>query len=161
MRGGREEKGEGEQRSLFNISRGLSSALGRPTSRSSLAATKGQVNFNYRKSNERPSRRGSRCLSCASTIIVEIGENVGANDGHGRDGVGRVSSEYARDRGNREISAALGLRSARKVTFIRIHGLEPAIFVAEIMATCNCFHDCSRLIAGLQTTTAGERDSTR
>lgn len=41
----------------------------------SRCATKGQVSFNYRKSNEHG--RAEEGRSCASTIIVEIGENVG------------------------------------------------------------------------------------
>lgn len=65
------------------ISRGLSSVPDRPTDREEtrvpLAATKGQVSFNYRKSNERPPHRADRegARSCASTIIVEIAENIG------------------------------------------------------------------------------------
>jgi len=70
----------------------------RGVARAPLAATKGQVSFNYRKSNElRPPRRIPAKKRPAKlrrhTIIVEIGENVGED---------RARCETCREKGRRE-----------------------------------------------------------
>lgn len=93
------ENEDAERGRVFLISRSLSSVSGRPRSRAFLsAATKGQVSFNYRKSNERAAAP-RRPRSCASTIIVEIGENISEQRGLER------YLANMRGNGDREISA--------------------------------------------------------